>query len=286
MVIASTFIPIFSGWLPPRYRGVRVIDGGYSDNLPILDGATITVSPFSGDSDICPQDDRAWRLLAVSVAKQSIEISRENLARLGRVLLPPAPEVLAKACQQGFEDALRFLQKRYLISCTRCLNISSTYIVKEEEMTLETGEEDNDENIYEDGGGGATHEFDPNCLDCRLTRRLANEQRGVPENVWSVFEAAATSSEAAKIGWLARLPAGRILRLLTLPARLPLNVASCVGQRLLGLVPARIVEDEKLKARIPYSYWTLKFSPNKFFSVLYKSLSSNFALFCDIYSCQ
>jgi hypothetical protein len=55
VVIASTFIPIFSGWLPPRYRGVRVIDGGYSDNLPILDGHTVTVSPFSGASDICPQ---------------------------------------------------------------------------------------------------------------------------------------------------------------------------------------------------------------------------------------
>jgi hypothetical protein len=35
----------------------------------------------------------------------------------------------SRVCQQGFEDALRFLQKRYLISCTRCLNISSTYTV-------------------------------------------------------------------------------------------------------------------------------------------------------------
>jgi hypothetical protein len=85
----------------------------------LLTGPTITVSPFSGASDICPQDDTAWRLLAVSVANTSIEISRENLSRLGRVLLPPEPGVLARACQQGFEDALRFLQRRYFLACTR-----------------------------------------------------------------------------------------------------------------------------------------------------------------------
>ena len=37
VILASSFIPVFSGWLPPRYRGTRVIDGGYSDNLPVLD---------------------------------------------------------------------------------------------------------------------------------------------------------------------------------------------------------------------------------------------------------
>ncbi len=41
------------------------IDGGYSDNLPVLDGNTITVSPFSGNSDICPQDDTAWKVFQV-----------------------------------------------------------------------------------------------------------------------------------------------------------------------------------------------------------------------------
>ena len=31
-------------------------DGGYSDNLPVLDSQTITVSPFYGAADICPQN--------------------------------------------------------------------------------------------------------------------------------------------------------------------------------------------------------------------------------------
>ena len=46
------------------------------------------------------------------------------LADVGHVILN-----LCRVCKQGFEDALRFLQKRYLISCTRCLNISSTYTI-------------------------------------------------------------------------------------------------------------------------------------------------------------
>ncbi len=90
---------------------------------------------------VAEQDDTAWRLLAVSVSNSSIELSRENLERLGRVLLPPEPAVLARACQQGFEDALCFLQRRYLIACTRCLNVSSTYVVEEEEEIVDVEQE-------------------------------------------------------------------------------------------------------------------------------------------------
>lgn len=32
------------------------MDGGFSDNLPTLDENTITISPFCGESDICPRD--------------------------------------------------------------------------------------------------------------------------------------------------------------------------------------------------------------------------------------
>ena len=56
-VIASTFIPIFSGIFPCRIRGVPVIDGGFSVNQVVLNEGTVTVSPFAGDAHICPQDD-------------------------------------------------------------------------------------------------------------------------------------------------------------------------------------------------------------------------------------
>jgi hypothetical protein len=35
------------------------MDGAFSDNLPLLDENTVTVSPFSGETDICPRDDSA-----------------------------------------------------------------------------------------------------------------------------------------------------------------------------------------------------------------------------------
>lgn len=54
--MASAFVPIFSGFLPPKFHGIRYMDGGFSDNLPTLDENTITVSPFCGESDICPRD--------------------------------------------------------------------------------------------------------------------------------------------------------------------------------------------------------------------------------------
>lgn len=56
-LLASSFIPFFCGALPPRFHGIRYMDGGFSDNLPTLNENTITVSPFCGESDICPRDD-------------------------------------------------------------------------------------------------------------------------------------------------------------------------------------------------------------------------------------
>lgn len=58
-LLCACFIPGFSGILPPRLYGVRYMDGAFSDNLPILNENTITVSPFCGESDICPRDDSA-----------------------------------------------------------------------------------------------------------------------------------------------------------------------------------------------------------------------------------
>jgi patatin-like phospholipase domain-containing protein 2 len=56
-LLCACFIPGFSGILPPKFHGVRYMDGAFSDNLPTLDENTVTVSPFCGESDICPRDD-------------------------------------------------------------------------------------------------------------------------------------------------------------------------------------------------------------------------------------
>lgn len=53
------FLVGFSGLLPPKFHGIRYMDGAFSDNLPTLDENTVTVSPFAGETDICPRDDSA-----------------------------------------------------------------------------------------------------------------------------------------------------------------------------------------------------------------------------------
>jgi len=234
VILASAFIPVFSGWLPPRYRGTRVIDGGYSDNSPILDSQTVTVSPFCGNSDICPQDDYILTVLQIQVAGTSIEMSKDNLIRLSRVLMPPDPEVLSKYCKQGFEDCLRFLQRRYLISCTRCLAVDSTYEIEKERTGLSPLPMSKCLNN------------DPNCLECKLQRHIA-ETSSVPENVLKVFEEAIEAAEGGLTGWLKTINSFRLVRLLTAPARLPINVTLSLVQRLSALQHKIIAEDSMIK---------------------------------------
>ncbi|CAB4064514.1 PNPLA2 [Lepeophtheirus salmonis] len=91
-VVASSFIPIFSGIMPYRYRGIRVIDGGFSVNAPKLDDGTITVSPFAGEYSICPKDSGRNKMLhRLYLTEIGHNISIENLGRIVKVLYPPSP---------------------------------------------------------------------------------------------------------------------------------------------------------------------------------------------------
>lgn len=90
----------------------------------------------------------------VNWANTSIELSRQNINRFIRILFPPKPEVLSNMCQQGFDDALQFLHRNNLISCTRCLAVQSTFVVQEA--------------IPE------AQDFDPECTDCQQHRNVRN----------------------------------------------------------------------------------------------------------------
>uniref|UniRef100_A0A0N5AXA8 PNPLA domain-containing protein n=1 Tax=Syphacia muris TaxID=451379 RepID=A0A0N5AXA8_9BILA len=107
-ISCSCFIPYYCGRKFPSYRGKRYFDGGWSDNQPLFDEDTVTISPFSGESDICPPDLDSANLFALSFAGTSIRFTSKNLYRLTVCLLPPSTEVCCRICRQGFEDALRF----------------------------------------------------------------------------------------------------------------------------------------------------------------------------------
>lgn len=76
----------------------RYVDGGISDNLPLYElKNTITVSPFSGESDICPQDS-STNIHELRVTNTSIQFNLRNLYRLSKALFPPEPMVSCGAC--------------------------------------------------------------------------------------------------------------------------------------------------------------------------------------------
>ncbi|KAJ2950409.1 hypothetical protein O0L34_g8651 [Tuta absoluta] len=202
-LLASCFVPVFSGMLPPRFHGIRYMDGGFSDNLPVLDENTITVSPFCGESDICPRDVSS-QLFHVNLANTSIELSKQNINRFARILFPPKPEVLSSMCKQGFDDALRFLHRNNMISCTRCLAVQTTYQLQ-------------------DVLGDNTREYDPECDECNTHRQdaLADD---LPDTVMTIFQNAIDSANNGIVNWVMRQRGMQYISLLTLPYRVPIDV--------------------------------------------------------------
>lgn len=97
------------------------MDGAFSDNLPLLDEHTVTVSPFCGESDICPRD-RSPHILQLNLnwANTCIRLSRRNLRRMVRIVLPGRTDFMASFCQQGYDDALYFLRKNNLLKDESC----------------------------------------------------------------------------------------------------------------------------------------------------------------------
>lgn len=226
-LLCSSFIPIFSGIIPPTYRGVRYIDGCYSDNLPVLDENTVTVSPFCGECDICPRDN-SYNLLQVNLANTSIELSTKNLYRFMRVLFPPHPEILSQMCKQGFDDALQFLQRNDLISCTRCIAVHSTLQLQETKVNVplcDSDEEKDDEETEQH-----------NCIECKQRKEVALLE-DLPEAVLEVFEEACASMNKGLINWVFQHKSMRVLSVLTLPYVLPLDIAYVMCVKLMALIP-------------------------------------------------
>ena len=111
-----------------------MIDGGFSKNqIQVEDSehATLTVSPFSGDADICPSSKRhnSFEFMRVYFAEQGTDITLDNISRLLNVLAPPPPHVMAEILMQGYHDATDFLTRhgKIDVSCTTCLTVKSKY---------------------------------------------------------------------------------------------------------------------------------------------------------------
>lgn len=224
-LLCACFIPIFSGILPPRFHGVRYMDGAFSDNLPLIDENTVTVSPFCGESDICPRDN-SWQMFYVNWANTSIEISRQNLDRFSRILYPPNPELLSKICQAGFDDALRFLHRNNLISCARCVAVQSTFLITKSEILSQNqlgGQHQSTEQQTE-ASATTAQEVESECHGCIEQRKEAKEGN-MPETVVDVFHTYINQANKGFMSWLFKHRTARLLKaMITLPATLPTDI--------------------------------------------------------------
>ncbi|XP_044143276.1 patatin-like phospholipase domain-containing protein 4 [Bufo gargarizans] len=110
VLLASCYVPLYAGVNAVEYKGEKWFDGGFTNSLPVLPtGRTITVSPFCGRQDICPKDNGHFEWY-FKIGKQQIKLSAANWERLREVLFPPSRAKFDLIFQDGFEDAVTFLQ--------------------------------------------------------------------------------------------------------------------------------------------------------------------------------
>lgn len=69
------------------------MDGALSNNMPLSEQRnTITVAPFSGESDICPREG-TFNAVEVHYGNVSIQVNTGNVHRICTSFLPPRLEV-------------------------------------------------------------------------------------------------------------------------------------------------------------------------------------------------
>ena len=109
--MCSSFVPCYSGFIPPKFKGVYFWDGGLTNNNPVLDENTILVAPFGGEMDICPRDE-SGSYCCFDFNGTTFQWSHENIYRISKALFPPHPEILKAICFRGYKDAVSFLKSR------------------------------------------------------------------------------------------------------------------------------------------------------------------------------
>ena len=73
----------------------------------------ITVSPFPGDFDICPEEDRHHNMKHFfHVANMELQFNMHNWWRIKQCLISPSMSELRDIQREGYRDTLRFLKAR------------------------------------------------------------------------------------------------------------------------------------------------------------------------------
>nr|XP_023668409.1 patatin-like phospholipase domain-containing protein 2 [Paramormyrops kingsleyae] len=239
-LLCSCFVPMYCGLIPPSFHGMRYVDGGMSDNLPLYAlKNTITVSPFAGESDICPKDS-SISFHELRVTNTSIQMNVDNVYRLSRALFPPEPKVLAEMCQSGYKDTLRFLTQNNLLK----LDCPSAGLsVKDAQCLAPTC------HCFSVAKSGQLHAEGARAWVLRRLRRMRKQHwcgdkqivDCLPPSLKQVFLEACMEQHGLYAQVVDMLPV-RVASYILLPCTLPVESAYSVIQRFLEWMP-QVPED-------------------------------------------
>lgn len=229
--VCSAYIPVYCGLIPPTLQGVRYVDGGISDNLPQYElKNTITVSPFSGESDICPRDT-STNIHELRFTNTSIQFTLTNLYRVSRALFPPDPMVMKAMCKQGYKDALHFLKRNGL------LNFNGP----QRDRPLLVNEEDNEDYVEEEDDDKSEEEERSQVEEKEVTVNACSslEEHIIEYLPPTVHKALieACMERRSLVQSLGNLLPVRMASAMMLPYTLPLESAMSLTLRLLEWLP-------------------------------------------------
>lgn len=112
---ATCYIPYYSrNAIPPKIDNQLYIDGGYSNNLPMVSGMhTITISPFCGNAKISPRNESRLNFgRRITFGQQQLNVTYDNIARVVQALFPGNRELIDHYFELGYRDTMRYLLKR------------------------------------------------------------------------------------------------------------------------------------------------------------------------------
>ncbi|XP_006866964.1 PREDICTED: patatin-like phospholipase domain-containing protein 5-like [Chrysochloris asiatica] len=220
-MVCAIFLPVYSGVIPPEFRGKRYIDGALSNNLLFKnDKSTITVSPFPGKQDICPQIQ-----LVHTHDLNIFKICNKKLFMAYLALVPPSVEVVADICRQGYLDTLRYLEKQGLTKKPILCSLTSKAPPSPAEGAQDSG-------CNQEGKAGLTLNWAvPNVL----VKDVPNFEQLSP-----ALEAALRKACMRKPGLWAHFwqsGSGKVLTYLLLPCTFPVEYVYFQSKRVVAWLP-------------------------------------------------
>jgi patatin-like phospholipase domain-containing protein 2 len=230
--VCSSFVPCYSGFIPPKFRGTYYWDGGLSNNNPILNEDTILVTPFGGESDICPKGESA-AYFCYDFKGTNIQWSHENWFRASISLFPPDPNILKAICFRGYKDTIDFLKSRNLLECS-CDRLAR----EKTSLSSVMGEDFHNYSLFEEKMDCESVVYDSeedNLIQFADSNEPLN-YREMPISVINVLDVACEENEGL-VRYLIDSQLSRALSIMFLPWTLPFELSYKFTKKVLQLVP-------------------------------------------------